>query len=236
VLTLQIHANTVRALSLFEGAAACIFLGCGCFGASGLLLVSASLGRTFVCLIERIAGAQSDAGRLFDATVARYEEFFAFGGLAFFFRSSSAAFAITLVALIGLLLISYGEAKAEALRVALPASAPGRIQRTAGCIGAALTPMLSTILRRWGGLSSSTANSPAILVLMLLAVAANVMAIRRLRVIAALAGAKTADDARGEDKLPAADGLNQIHSRAMDACQSDYVLLPPVVKSREGTK
>jgi CDP-diacylglycerol--glycerol-3-phosphate 3-phosphatidyltransferase len=149
---LGVSANTITALSLGAGAGAGVLLAFGHFGVAALLFAMASLGDALDGLVARATRTESAAGALFDASVDRYEEFFAFGGLALFFRSSGVMLALTLLALAGSFMVSYGSAKAEALHVAVPHGIMRRAERATYLgIGIALAPIVGALSRGFGG-------------------------------------------------------------------------------------
>jgi CDP-diacylglycerol--glycerol-3-phosphate 3-phosphatidyltransferase len=191
-MALGISANAVTSLSLLAGAGAGILLACGHFGIAAMLFATASLGDALDGLVARAACTESAAGALFDASVDRYEEFLAFGGLAIFFRSNRALLTLTLLALVGSFMVSYGSAKAEALRVAVPPGFMRRAERaTYLSIGTALSPLTGAVMERFAG-PSWVAEVPVILAIAFIGVSANVSAVRRLRSIAKAATAKVA--------------------------------------------
>jgi len=120
---------------------------------------------------------------VFDASVDRYEEFFAFGGLAMFFRLRGVVLALTLFALAGAFMVSYGSAKAEAHHIAVP---PGLMRRPER----AVTLAVGSCSVQWGGRVRNfgdptwSQDLPVILAIVLIAVASNVSAVWRLRAIA----------------------------------------------------
>jgi len=191
-IALGMSANTMTALSLLAGAGAGILLASGHFGMAALFFVAASLGDALDGLVARATRTESSAGALFDASVDRYEEFFAFGGLAIFFRASVVLLALVLLALAGSFMVSYGSAKAEALRVAVPAGLMRRAERATYLgIGIALVPMVGALSRRLGG-PGWAGEVPVILAITVIGVSANLSAVRRLREIAAAAAPKVA--------------------------------------------
>jgi len=147
-------------------------------------MVATSLREARARLVARPAPPTSAAGLLFGATADLYAEFLAFTGLAFFFRASALLFTLTLAALIGSLMVSYGSAKAEARHVPVPVGAMRRPTRVA-CVaaGAGLTPLAAILAQRLGG-PPWAAEAPLVLAVVVIAVTANVSAVRRLRVIA----------------------------------------------------
>jgi CDP-diacylglycerol--glycerol-3-phosphate 3-phosphatidyltransferase len=179
-----VTANTITALSLASGAGAGLCLAWGHFGIAGVLFVAASCGDALDGLVARATGSQSPSGALFDASVDRYEEFFAFGGLAMFFRSRSIVLALTLFALAGAFMVSYGSAKAEARHIAVPPGLMRRPERAVTlAVGIVLCPMAETASRSFGGPTWSR-DLPVILAIVLIAVASNASAVWRLRTIA----------------------------------------------------
>lgn len=185
LIALDVSANTITTCSLVAGAGAGIALALGHFGIAAVLLVAASLGDALDGLVAREGKTDSPAGALFDASVDRYEEFFALGGLGIFFRESGPLLALVLAALMGSFMVSYGSAKAEALRVPVPPGAMRRAERaTCLCLGTTLVPLVGAIARSCSG-PDWVAVTPMIFTLVLIGAAANVSAVRRIRVIAA---------------------------------------------------
>jgi CDP-diacylglycerol---glycerol-3-phosphate 3-phosphatidyltransferase len=180
-IALGISPNAITGASLVTGMLAGVFLGYGSFGIAGLLFVAASCGDALDGLVARAAGAESVGGALFDASVDRYEEFFAFGGLAIFFRSSLVVLTLTLAALVGSLMVSYGSAQAEVRRVAVP---PGSMRRPERAVCLAIGTTLVPIVGVLGG-PPWVREAPIVLVIAVIAVVANVSAVKRLRAVAA---------------------------------------------------
>jgi CDP-diacylglycerol--glycerol-3-phosphate 3-phosphatidyltransferase len=180
----DVSANAITSCSLVAGIAAGLALAVGHFGVAAALLVAASLGDALDGLVARSGQRESPAGALFDASVDRYEEFFSLGGLAIYFRESGPVLALVLVALMGSFMVSYGSAKAEALRVPVPPGAMRRAERaTALCLGTTLVPLAAATSRASGG-PGWVGYAPLIVALMLIGGAANVSAVRRIRAIA----------------------------------------------------
>jgi CDP-diacylglycerol---glycerol-3-phosphate 3-phosphatidyltransferase len=186
ILKLGVAPNTITALSLVAGVAAGVSLVWGHFGFAGLLFVVASCGDALDGLVARASRRESPGGALFDASVDRYEEFFAFGGLAMFFRSSGPLLTLTLVALAGSFMVSYGSAQAEARHLAVP---PGLMRRPerAVCLGLGIVlgPIASAFASGHDGALSWARELPVIVALAVIGVVANVCAVRRIRTLAA---------------------------------------------------
>jgi CDP-diacylglycerol--glycerol-3-phosphate 3-phosphatidyltransferase len=184
LIALGVTANAITVSSVFLAAIAGALLCFGHFGWAAVAMVAASLGDALDGLVARRTGTSSVAGALLDASVDRYEEFFFLGGLAIYFHESVGALALTLFALAGSFMVSYGSAKAEALQVPVPAGAMRRAERAVClCLGVAATPIAGwlvedSLLPGWAALA------PLFAALGLVAVVANVSAIRRLRYLA----------------------------------------------------
>jgi CDP-diacylglycerol---glycerol-3-phosphate 3-phosphatidyltransferase len=205
LLAADVSANTITGCSLLSGAGAGVALALGHFGVAAVLLVAASLGDALDGLVARSGNTDSPAGALFDASVDRYEEFFALGGLGIFFRESGPLLALVLAALMGSFMVSYGSAKAEALRVPVPPGAMRRAERaTCLCLGTTLVPLAGAIARSCNG-PDWVAFAPMILALVLIGAAANVSAVRRIRVIAAHVSPPPAPERISRDAIVRAD-------------------------------
>ncbi len=200
LVAMDVSANTVTGCSLVAAAAGGVALALGHFGVAALLLVIASLGDALDGLVARGGHGESPAGALFDASVDRYAEFFALGGVAICFRGSGPMLALVLSALMGSFMVSYGSAKAEALRVPVPTGVMRRAERaTCLCLGTTLVPLAGAVSRACDG-PSWVAGVPLILALVIIAGAANVSAVRRIRVIAGHVSPRRLH--AGDDRLP----------------------------------
>jgi len=179
-----VSANMVTGSSLVAGLVGGCFLAAGHFGLAAVAVGVASLGDGIDGLLARRTHTASPGGALFDASVDRYEEFFALAGLAFFFRESGVLFAAALLALLGSFMVSYGSAKAEALRVPVPTGVMRRAERAAFlATGITLVPLAGEAARRLA-LPGWVEVSPIALALLAIGVVANVSAVARLRTIA----------------------------------------------------
>jgi CDP-diacylglycerol--glycerol-3-phosphate 3-phosphatidyltransferase len=184
-----VSANAITAASLAVGALSGALLAFGHFGMAALATAIASLGDALDGLVARRGRTTSAGGALFDASVDRYEEFFVLGGLAVFLRSRAPLLGLVLLALVGSFMVSYGSAKAEALRVPVP---PGMMRRAerAFCLtfGIALVPLFH-VLVQLAILPPSVELAPLLAALAVVGLVSNASAIRRLWSIAELADA-----------------------------------------------
>jgi CDP-diacylglycerol---glycerol-3-phosphate 3-phosphatidyltransferase len=184
LIALGVTANAITVSSVVLAAIAGALLCFGQFGWAAAIMVAASLGDALDGLVARRTGSASVAGALLDASIDRYEEFFFLGGLAVYFHDSTAALLLTLFALSGSFMVSYGSAKAEALGVPVPPGAMRRTERAVClCLGVALTPLFA-----WAVLGATlppwAAHAPLFAALGVVALVANVSAVRRLRFLA----------------------------------------------------
>jgi len=212
LIALGITANAITLFSVFLAAVGGVLLAVGQFGPAAVAMIVASLGDALDGLVARRSGSASVGGALLDASVDRYEEFFFLGGLAVYFRGSLAALVLILGALAGSFMISYGSAKAEALGVPVPPSAMRRAERAVClCLGTLLVPAAATVVRS-AALPAWMAVAPLLVAVGLVAVVANVSAVRRLRGLARLRAPVRAVALRSE---PAhANGLTHVDDAA----------------------
>jgi CDP-diacylglycerol--glycerol-3-phosphate 3-phosphatidyltransferase len=178
-------ANGISIGSLVLGIGAGVALAFGHFGIGALLAVLSALGDTLDGIVARLQGTASDAGEVLDAAVDRYEEFFFLGGIVVHVRQSALGVSVVLFALLGSFMVSYATAKAEALRAQVPRGAMRRPERAAYLIiGAGLTPILAPFIASYAPASLATTSwvleLPALSAVGLVALVANVSAVRRL--------------------------------------------------------
>jgi CDP-diacylglycerol---glycerol-3-phosphate 3-phosphatidyltransferase len=187
--TAGVRANTVTLFSLAAGLAAGVALAFDHFGWATLAIAVASLGDAVDGMLARRTRTASVGGALLDAAVDRYEELFVLAGLAVLYHGSIPVLVMVLVAIGGSFMVSYGSAKAEGLRVRVPDGMMRRAERaTLLCGGVALVCVAEALARRaelpW---LQAVAHAPVLLAVAVVAVGANVSAIRRLRWIASAA-------------------------------------------------
>jgi CDP-diacylglycerol--glycerol-3-phosphate 3-phosphatidyltransferase len=177
-----VTANMLTWSSLVFGATAGAALANGAFGLGALLGTISMTADALDGLVARATRTTSDGGEVLDAAVDRYTEFFFIGGLAFHFRLDAWACGLAMFALLGALMISYSSAKAEALQVPSPKGAMRRHERAAflvfGAVGAAFSGAWE--LDRF----ERPIGIPMLVALGLIAVVANLSAVRRFGAIA----------------------------------------------------
>ena len=190
LVALGITANGVTLISLVLGLLSAVALAFGHFGIGAALTAAATLGDALDGIVARQTGTASDAGEVFDAAVDRYQEFFFLGGLAVYFRADMVALVLTLLAVLGSFMVSYGTAKAEALGVESPRGAMRRVERGV-CLdaGVVFVPVAGALAARFG-LPSWVEHMPILLSLALVGGVGNVSAVRRLYAVARAAAAR----------------------------------------------
>ncbi|MGD0835973.1 MAG: CDP-alcohol phosphatidyltransferase family protein [Polyangia bacterium] len=185
----RVTPNMVTAFSLAPAAASAILIALGHFGAGALLATGSGFCDMFDGMLARRYNSMSDVGELFDAAVDRYVEYLLLAGLAVYFRNMPLADVICLGAILGAFMVSYATAKAEALGVAPPKGAMRRAERAVyvifGCGLAPLWQLLVPSSPRFATLSLGR-EAPVELAMLVVAVVANVSAIRRMLRIAEL--------------------------------------------------
>jgi CDP-diacylglycerol--glycerol-3-phosphate 3-phosphatidyltransferase len=204
-----VSANAVTGASLVAGLFAGGALAFGHFGIGALAIAVASLGDAVDGLVARRRRTASLGGALFDASVDRYEEFFVLGGLAMYFRSNAGALALGLLAIAGSFMVSYGSAKAEAHGVPVPGGVLRRASRALLLAGGNTFVPIATAIARPASPPAWAVYSPVLLVLALIAVAANASAILRLRAVARAISPKSAV-ARAGRKAPRESTLRDV--------------------------
>jgi CDP-diacylglycerol--glycerol-3-phosphate 3-phosphatidyltransferase len=208
-----VSANAVTGASLVAGLFAGGAVALGHFGIGALAIAVASLGDAVDGLVARRTRTASLGGALFDASVDRYEEFFVLGGLAMYFRSNAGALALGLLAIAGSFMVSYGSAKAEAHGVPVPGGVLRRASRALLLAGGNTFVPIAKAIARPLSAPAWAAYSPVLLVLALIAVAANASAILRLRAVACAVSAGPAV-ARSRRKAPRESTLREVIVRA----------------------
>ena len=148
--------------------------------AGGLSIVSA-LFDTLDGMVARSQGIASDAGEVLDAAVDRYTEFFLLAGLCIYYRHEPWAMVLVQGALLGSFLVSYSQAKAEALHVDIPKGWMRRPERAAYLGGGAFLSPVVTVWLEAG--DPMPLHYPLLFAVLLVGIFANATAIRRFMVL-----------------------------------------------------
>jgi phosphatidylglycerophosphate synthase len=180
--SVRVSANQITLFSLVPGLAAGV---ASCFGLFGFGVVFATMAAfcdAIDGLVARKQDAASDAGEALDATVDRYMEFFLQAGLCIHYRHDAPLFLTCVAAILGSFAVSFTSALAEARRVAIPRGAMRRAERALYLLlGMGFTPPFSALVGPNKPLWLREA--PMFLALAMVAVIANVSAIRRRRAL-----------------------------------------------------
>jgi phosphatidylinositol phosphate synthase len=155
------------------GLASGVSVALGSLWLGGALALAAGSCDALDGMVARLRGVASEAGEVLDAAVDRYSEFFFLAGLCIWYRSDVGAMVLVLTALLGSFMVSYSQAKADAMQVRIPAYWMRRPERVSYLGGAAL---LSPLEPRYLMLA----------VLALVAILANVTVVRRFVVMSSL--------------------------------------------------
>lgn len=172
------NAITMAALGLSLGAG--VALAFGRFAVGGWLYLAAGMCDILDGRVARRSGRESRRGAYFDSVIDRYAELFVFGGLAFYYRGST-ALVLPLAAAAGSFMVSYARARGEALGVDVRVGTMQRPERLVYLgIVVAFSPLWETIAKN-PTTSARPLYGPTLVALALLALSANVTAARRIR-------------------------------------------------------
>ena len=178
---LGITPNQLTAASL--GAS---LLGAGAFAVGrpdlgGALVILCAILDALDGMVARTRGTASDAGELIDAAVDRYAEIATFAGIAAYYRTYPTGFWLALCSMGGALLVSYARAKGEISGIDARMGAMNRGER-AMYLG--IAGLFAPLVARWAEPSAPHPQYHFLLVaLTLIAVMANVTALRRFAYI-----------------------------------------------------
>ena len=159
------------------GAASGVAAATGAVPVAGGLMLTSGLFDMLDGMVARSRGVASEAGEVLDAAVDRYAEFFFLGGLCIYYRRWPWAMVLVLGAMLGSMLVSYSQAKAEALDVEPRRSWMRRPERAVYLgSGAFLSPLVTVVVEADAPVPL---HYPVLIATLLVAVFANAAAIRR---------------------------------------------------------
>ena len=184
IVAAGIPANAITAASLILGALGSVALTLDRFELAVVPVVLSFVGDALDGQVARRSGRKSVGGALFDATADRYQELFVLGALAMLFRINAAMLGLTLFAIAGSFMVSYGSAKAEAFQVPVPSGLMRRAARAAWMAsGVALVPVLRAVGARFPE-ALGAEHAPVLVAVAAIAVVGNASAVARLRAVA----------------------------------------------------
>jgi phosphatidylglycerophosphate synthase len=191
-VALRVSPNVSSWACLTLGVCAGIAAGLGLVPLAGGLLLASAVFDMLDGVIARSRGVASDAGEVLDAAVDRYTEFFFLGGLCIYYRQEVWALILVLSALLGSMMISYSQAKAESLDIDIPNGWMRRPERAAYLGGGAF---LSPIVTEWFEPGVLTPlHYPFLVATLIIAVVANATAVHRFVILYASAKARRSAD------------------------------------------
>lgn len=179
---LKLSPNVFSWMCLVFGLVSGIAAGFGAISLAGGIAAVGALFDTLDGMVARSRGVASDAGEVLDAAVDRYTEVFFLAGLCVYYRFEPWAMILVLAALLGSFMVSYSQAKAEALQVnSIPKGWMRRPERAVYLGGGAF---LSPLVTNWLEAGQATPlHYPVLLAVLLVAIFANATAIQRFVVL-----------------------------------------------------
>jgi phosphatidylglycerophosphate synthase len=178
--------NVSSWLCLALGVGAGLAAGVGAISGAGALFLLSGGFDMIDGLVAREKGIASESGEVLDAAADRYAEFCFLAGSCIHYRQDLAEMLVVLTALLGSMLVSYSQAKAEAMQVDLPRAWMRRPERTV-YLGA--SAFLSPLAPTWSG---GPRHFLFVLAVLLVGVFANFDAIKRFRGLYSLACSRPA--------------------------------------------
>jgi CDP-diacylglycerol--glycerol-3-phosphate 3-phosphatidyltransferase len=152
----HINPNVLTFMGLLMNIGCGVLFGYGMFFKAGLLMILANIFDMFDGQVARLRGRVTRFGAFFDSVIDRYSDIIVFVGIMVFYARSTRAHSTLLVALTGLALvgsvmISYSRARAESLDIACKVGFLERPERVVLLIIASLTevgPLTSPFLHK----------------------------------------------------------------------------------------
>lgn len=178
LVRLGVSPNAITAASLATAAGSAWAFASGRFALGGWLYLFTGILDIFDGRVARATGRVSPGGAFFDSVMDRYSELIVFSGLAYFYRDSWAML-VALAAAIGSVMVSYSRARAEGLDVADVNI--GTMQRPERLFYLGLVSALAPIPEALWGHGPLPMFAPVVVALGLLALSANITAVRRIR-------------------------------------------------------
>ena len=119
----RINPNVLTFMGLLMNIGCGVLFGYGMFFKAGLLMILANIFDMFDGQVARLRGRVTRFGAFFDSVIDRYSDVIVFVGIMVFYarqteRHSTLLVALTGLALVGSVMISYSRARAESLDIA----------------------------------------------------------------------------------------------------------------------
>ncbi len=140
----RINPNALTFIGLLINVGCAVLYGYGKFFAAGLLMIFANLFDMLDGQVARLRGRVTQFGAFFDSTIDRYSDIVVYVGIMIFYARDTVAHSTLLVALTGLALVgsvmvSYSRARAESLNIPCKVGFLERPERVVLLIIASLT-------------------------------------------------------------------------------------------------
>jgi phosphatidylglycerophosphate synthase len=177
LIRLRVSPNAITLASLVTAGISAWALATGRFALGGWLYLFTGILDIFDGRVARATGQVSPGGAFFDSVMDRYAELIVFFGLAYFYRGSWAMF-VVLSAALGSVMVSYSRARAEGLGI--HDVNIGTMQRPERLFYLGVITALAPIPEALVGHGRLPMFAPVVVALTLLALSANVTAIRRI--------------------------------------------------------
>jgi phosphatidylglycerophosphate synthase len=181
---LELSPNVSSWTCLTLGIGSGIAAGAGAIPLAGALIIISALFDMLDGMVARFRGIASKAGEVLDAAVDRYAEFFFLAGLCVYYRPRLWAMVIMQAALLGSMLVSYSQAKAEAMHIDTSRCWMRRPERAVYLGGGAFLSPLVTVWLEAG--EPQPVHYPLLVAAFVVAVFSNAAAIRRFMVLYAI--------------------------------------------------
>jgi len=177
LIRLGVSPNAITFASLVTAGVSAWAMATGRFALGGWLYLFTGILDIFDGRVARATNQVSAGGAFFDSVMDRYSELVVFFGLAFFYRGSWAMF-VVLGAALGSVMVSYTRARAEGLGI--DDVNIGTMQRPERLFYLGVATALSPILEALASHGTWPAYTPVVVALGLLALSANITAVRRI--------------------------------------------------------
>jgi CDP-diacylglycerol--glycerol-3-phosphate 3-phosphatidyltransferase len=140
----RINPNVLTFMGLLMNIGCGVLFGYGMFFKAGLLMILANIFDMFDGQVARLRGRVTRFGAFFDSVIDRYSDIIVFVGIMVFYarntrEHSTLLVALTGLALVGSVMISYSRARAESLDIACKVGFLERPERVVLLIIASLT-------------------------------------------------------------------------------------------------
>src|SRR2546423_4693048 len=142
----RINPNVLTFLGLLMNIGCGVLYGYGMFFRAGLLMILANIFDMFDGQVARLRGRETRFGAFFDSVIDRYSDVIVYVGIMVFYARNTASHskllvALTGLALVGSVMISYSRARAESLDIACKVGFLERPERVVLLIVGSLTEL-----------------------------------------------------------------------------------------------